>query len=377
MEDHLRHLLGASAQIEVTDSNSPAIPLVPPSWRVAWLAAVPVALCLLVVALPTVGHGHALAYRMLYLVANALWVPVLVLMQRWLWRKSVALWPSILLLLAATYAMSVANSLLGLALAWVMDWKIPMPIQWWQVLSGLDGCWLALIAFCAAHAMIGHYGALKEEQRRLGEAELAAREAELRALRYQLHPHFLFNALNGVSALVAEKREDDARAMIAQLGTFLRATLDGRSHEVPLAEELALTETYLSIEQARLGDRLQLQWNIGAGVLDAVVPALLLQPLVENAIRHGIARRSAPGRIGIDIEARGDRLHLQVRNDGADVSVASSHGGDALGQSNVRERLARLYPGRHSFSAAATASGGYEVEIEIPLKKSVAVPVAA
>lgn len=351
--------------------------MVPPSWRVAWLAAVPVALCLLVMALPTVGHGHALAYRMLYLVANALWVPALVLMQRWLWRASVSLWPTILVLLAATYAMSVANSLLGLVLAWIMDWKIPMPIQWWQVLSGLDGCWLALIAFCAAHAMVGHYGALKEEQRRLGEAELAAREAELRALRYQLHPHFLFNALNGVSALVAENRDDDARAMIAQLGTFLRATLDGRSHEVPLAEELALTETYLSIEQARLGDRLQLQWNVGAGVLDAVVPALLLQPLVENAIRHGIAKRSVPGHIGIDIEARGDRLHLQVRNDGADVPVASSHGGDALGQSNVRERLARLYPGRHRFSAMTTASGGYDVEIEIPLKKSVAAPVAA
>ncbi|MGG6462311.1 sensor histidine kinase [Solilutibacter silvestris] len=358
------------------DSNSPAIPMVPPSWRVAWLAAVPVALCLLVMALPTLGHSQALAYRALYLVANALWVPALVVMQRWLWRNSVALWPSILALLAATYAMSLANSALGVALALVMGLPIPMPFPWWQLLSGLDGCWLALIAFCAAHAMIGHYAALKEEQRRLGQAELAAREAELRALRYQLHPHFLFNALNGVSALVAEKRDDDARTMIAQLGTFLRATLDGHSHEVPLAEELALTETYLSIEKARLGERLQLQWNVGAGVLDAIVPALLLQPLVENAIRHGIARRSTPGRIGIDIAARGDRLSLQVRNDGADVVMEDSREGDALGQSNVRERLARLYPERHHFSAMETASG-YKVTIEIPLLRPVVAPVAA
>ncbi|MBS0200222.1 MAG: histidine kinase [Proteobacteria bacterium] len=344
--------------------------MVPPSWRVAWLAAVPIGLCLLVMALPTIGHGHALAYRSMYLLANALWVPALVLMQRSLWRKSVPLWPSVLALLVATYVMSVANSTLGLALAWAMDWKIPMPIQWWQVLSGLDGCWLALIAFCAAHALVGHYGALKEEQRRLGEAQLAAREAELRALRYQLHPHFLFNALNGVSALVAEKRGDEARAMITQLGTFLRATLDGQSHEVPLAEELALTETYLSIEKARLGERLQVQWNVGAGVLDAIVPALLLQPLVENAIRHGIARRSAPGGIDINIAAREDRLHLQVRNDGVDMPAADSREGDALGQSNVRERLARLYPQRHRFAAIGMASGGYEVEIEIPLVKS-------
>lgn len=350
--------------------------MVPPSWRVAWLAAVPVALCLLVMALPTLGHSHALAYRMLYLVANALWVPVLVALQRWLWRKSIALWPSILTLLAATYVMAVANSALGVVMARVMDWPVPVPFPWWQLLSGLDGCWLALIAFCAAHAMIGHYAALKEEQRRLGEAELAAREAELRALRYQLHPHFLFNALNGVSALVAEKRDDDARTMIAQLGTFLRATLDGRSHEVPLAEELALTETYLSIEKARLGERLQLQWNVGAGVMDVIVPALLLQPLVENAIRHGIARRSAPGRIGIDIEAHGDRLYLRVCNDGADVAVADSREGDALGQSNVRERLVRLYPERHRFSAAETPSG-YEVVIEIPLLRPAVAPVVA
>ncbi len=358
------------------DSNTPAIPMTPPSWRVAWLAAVPVALCLLVMALPTLGHSHALAYRMLYLVANALWVPALVVLQRWLWRNSVALWPSILALLAATYVMAVANSALGVVMAWAMDWPVPVPFPWWQLLSGLDGCWLALIAFCAAHAMIGHYAALKEEQRRLGEAELAAREAELRALRYQLHPHFLFNALNGVSALVAEKRDDDAREMIAQLGTFLRATLDGRSHEVPLAEELALTETYLSIEKARLGERLQLQWNVGAGVLDAIVPALLLQPLVENAIRHGIARRSAPGRIEIDIEARGDRLHLRVRNDGADVPAADPRTNDALGQSNVRERLMRLYPDQHRFSAADMPSG-YEVVIEIPLLRPAATPVAA
>lgn len=353
-----------------------AVPVPPPSWQVAWLAALPVGLCLLVMALPTIGHGHALAYRTLYLLANAAWVPALVVMQRWLWRRRASLWFSITALLAGTYLMSLANAALGVVLALAMGWKIPMPFQWWQFLSGLGDCWLALIAFCAAHAVIGHYGALKEEQRRLGEAELAAREAELRALRYQLHPHFLFNALNGVSALVAEKRDDDARAMIAQLGTFLRATLDGRSHEVPLAEELALTETYLSIEQARLGERLQVRWNVGAGVLDAVVPALLLQPLVENAIRHGIARRSAPGCIGIDIEARDERLRLRVRNDGADVQVADAREGDALGHANVRERLARLYPGRHRFSAAETTSG-YEVVIEIPLAHPLPLPVVS
>lgn len=182
------------------------------------------------------------------------------------------------------------------ALAGVMGWGSGQPFRWPRLFAGLDDCWLALIAFCAAHALVGHYHALKEEQRRHRDAELAAREAELHALRYQSHPHFLFNVLNGVSVLVAENRGDEARAMIAQISTFLRATLDGQAHEIPLAEELALTETCLSIEQAWLGERLQVRWKVGPGVLDADVPALLLQPWwrTRSAMASpGAARREA------------------------------------------------------------------------------------
>ncbi|MFT3763878.1 MAG: histidine kinase [Pseudoxanthomonas sp.] len=341
-----------------------------PPWRMSLAAALPIGLCLLVMALPAIGHGHALAYRTLYLSAYAVWVPVLVWLQRWMWRGAWSPWLSVPLLLGATYAMSVVNAGLGLALTAAMDWGTGRPFRWPQLFTGLDDCWLALIAFCAAHALVGHYHALKEEQHRHRDAELAAREAELRALRYQLHPHFLFNALNGVSSLVAEGRSDEARTMIAQLGAFLRATLDGQAHEVALAEELALTETYLSIEQARLGARLQVRWKVGPGVLDASVPTLLLQPLVENAIRHGIARRSAPGGIDIGIDARGDRLRLRVRNDGAEAAPGEAADGASLGQSNVRERLARLYPGSHRFSATALESGVYEVIVEVPLRGS-------
>ena len=342
------------------------IPL--PPWRMSLVSALPIGASLLVMALPAIGHVHALVYRTLYLLANALWVPVLIGQQRWMWRNAWSLWREVPALLVTTFVMSVVNNGLGFALALVLDGDRAPSLHWYRLFTGLDDCWLALIAFCAAHALVGHYHALKEEQRRHRDAELAAREAELHALRYQLHPHFLFNALNGVSALVAERRCEEARTMIAQLGSFLRSTLDGRAHEVTLAEELALTETYLSIEQARLGERLQVRWDIGAGVLGVEVPTLLLQPLVENAIRHGIARRKAPGSIDIEIGAYQGQLCLRVCNDGADAVSQESVDGAALGQSNVRERLARLYPGNHHFSTVLSEDGGYQVSVDIPLR---------
>ncbi|MDQ1121409.1 MULTISPECIES: histidine kinase [Pseudoxanthomonas] len=338
----------------------------PPPWRVSLMAALPIGLCLLVMAVPAVGHGHALAYRTLYLLAFLAWVPVLIWLQRALWRAGWSPWKTVPLLLAVTYLMAVVNNVLGFLLPEAMGWSGAPPPRWPRVFFGVDDCWLALIAYCAANALVGHSHALKEAQGRQAQALLAARDAELRALRYQLNPHFLFNTLNGVSSLVAQARGEEARTMLARLGGFLRATLDRPSHEVSVAEELAMTETYLAIEQVRLGDRLRVEWDIGPGVLDASLPSLLLQPLVENAIRHGIARRSAAGRLSIALHARAGQLQLRVVNDLAPDDEAQ--GGRTLGHANVRQRLAWLYPQRHAF-AAGLEDGVYVVAIAIPLQR--------
>lgn len=347
-------------------ASDASIPL--PPWRMSLAAALPIGLCLLVMALPAVGHGHALAYRTLYLLANAAWVPVLVWLQRRMWRGAWSPWWSVPVLLAVTYAMSVANNAMGFALTDALGAQRAQPLRWQRMFVGVDDCWLALIAYCAANALVGHYHALKEEQRRHGQALLAAREAELRALRYQLNPHFLFNTLNGVSSLIAQERGDQARTMLSRLGSFLRTTLDGQSHEVSLADELAMTETYLAIEQVRLGGRLRVEWDIGPGVLDARMPSLLLQPLVENAIRHGIAERSVPGRLSIALHAQAGQLRLRVINDLAPAGAMTD--GSLLGHENVRQRLSWLYPGRHAFAAGADGRGGYAVAIDIPLHRA-------
>lgn len=355
------------AERRPADGMDAASPSPPPFWLPV-LAGVPIGICLIVMALPVLGHGHATAYRTLYLLAYLAWTLPLTALQRALWRRRTPLWAMAVLLLAVTYLMSLANNALGEALAWGAGWQRSTRFEWAELFRGLDTCWLALIAFCAVHAVVAYYAELKHEQGRRLRVTALVRDAELRALRYQLRPHFLFNTLNGISALVAENRNREARDMIARLSDFLRATLEGsHSHEVALADELALTETYLEIEKARLGERLRLKWQLGPDLLHARVPCLLLQPLVENAIHHGIARRAEAGAIEIRIAREGGRLHLRLSNDTAPAADAAPRPG-AVGLRNIRERLQKLYPGEHAFRAGPGPDGGFEVQLSLPFR---------
>ena len=169
--------------------------------------------------------------------------------------------------------------------------------------------------------------------------------------------------------------------MLARLGDLLRATLDsGEAHEVTLAEELALAGHYLDLEKVRLGDRLLLDVRIGSGVLQSAVPPLLLQPLLENAIRHGIAPRLAPGRVALAVERDGELLRLSLRNDGVPTVPGAADDEArpaAIGLRNVRERLARLYGEAQRFEFALADDGGCAIDIALPcrnLAASVAEP---
>ena len=203
---------------------------------------------------------------------------------------------------------------------------------------------------------------------RYREGELRASQAQLQALKMQLHPHFLFNALHSISALVHSDPEA-ADKMIARLGDFLRLTLEtSAAQEVTLRQELEFLDCYLEIERIRFQDRLTTRLEVDPQVLDCRVPNLILQPVVENAIRHGVAPRSAPGHIEIRAERRGPVLRLQVRDNGAglptDNSRRASVGG--VGLANTRARLSRLYGASHRFELANDPRGGAIATIEIP-----------
>ncbi|GGY01877.1 sensor histidine kinase [Pseudoduganella dura] len=341
--------------------------LAEPPFHHALLAALPITACIAIMGVPDFGHERPLIFRTLYLCTYLAWIAPTAGLQRHLWRRGLPWWGTVLALLAATYAMSVANNLLGQTLS--IRLALRDSYNWNNLFAGLDGCWLPLIAFCAAHAVVAFNAALGHERSRAAEALLMARDAELRALRFQLQPHFLFNTLNAVSALVATGRERDANRMIAQLADLLRATLaTGHTHEHALADELVLTESYLEIEKARLGERLRIAIDIGPGLLDAQVPCLLLQPLVENAVRHGIAPDAAGGALALAISAADGTLQLRLVND-ARVEAAR---GESLGVGirNVAERLKKLYGGAYRFTARHVAGSRFEVAVDIPLRRA-------
>ncbi|MGN6223774.1 sensor histidine kinase [Pseudoxanthomonas sp.] len=351
---------------------SPANRSLPPFWLPV-LAGLPVGACLLVMALPILGHGNASLSRTLYLLAFAFWVVPLTWLQRWLWQRWGPGLPLAVTLLATTYAMALATRILSYAMQGALSKAMDQfTHQGGVMFRGLEGAWLVLVAHCAIHAVVAHYAELRWERENHLATHLLARDAELRALRYQLQPHFLFNVLNAISALSAEGRAQDAQRMVSRLGDFLRTMLEpGNGHEVAVAEEVAVTEGYLEIERIRLAERLRLRWSIGPHVLGKRMPYLLLQPLVENGLRHGIAARLSPGWVDIQIHHRDGKLVVGVINDVPDVRPAGTEAGAArtsIGLENVRARLARLYPQGAALHAGYREDGRFGVEVILPLR---------
>jgi two-component system, LytTR family, sensor kinase len=216
-----------------------------------------------------------------------------------------------------------------------------------------------------------YYHARYREREQAAE-QLAAglSEARLQALKMQLHPHFLFNTLNAISALIPQEAQP-ARRMVARLGDLLRTALEQEdTQEVSLREELEFLEPYLEIEQTRLGDRLRVEFQVESEALDARVPHLVLQPLVENAIRHGVAPRSAPGAVRIAASLDGSSLILHVRNTG-DASPGGSTGEPGgRGLVNVRSRMEHLYGADQELTAGPAGPDEWVTTIRIPFRPS-------
>jgi two-component system LytT family sensor kinase len=229
---------------------------------------------------------------------------------------------------------------------------------------------VVLFLWCSLYFSIKQWQQLTQERERLLRAETESREARLNALRYQLNPHFLFNSLNAVSTLVLDGNAPAATTMLAQIGELLRTSLDNEAKlEVALSQEIAFTERYLAIEQTRLGERLRVHLAISSETLDALVPSMLLQPLVENAVRHGVAQFIDGGAIGIESELIVDRLRIVIRNSGRRGSRKLNASGNGIGLSNTEERLKTLYGTDHKFSLGWPETGGCEVTVELPFRK--------
>ena len=224
-------------------------------------------------------------------------------------------------------------------------------------------CWSSL------YFSIKQWHAASQERERLLRAEAEVQEARMQALRYQLNPHFLFNSLNAVSTLVLDGEASAATKMLSQIGDFLRTSLNEQALEAPLSQEMAFTEQYIAIEKTRLGDRLQVELTICPDTLDAMVPGMLLQPLVENAVRHGVASIAEGGKVAIESGLHEGRLRIIVRNSGRQGPGKNGEGENGIGKRNISERLQTLYGNNHQFCLEWPESGGCVVIVELPVRR--------
>jgi LytS/YehU family sensor histidine kinase len=229
--------------------------------------------------------------------------------------------------------------------------------------------WLIYWVIVGAWQAYQYYRRYLSSELRRERLERQFSEARLNALRMQLDPHFLFNALNTISSQL-ERDPRLAREMIEHLGDLLRLSLDSKDRqEVPLAEEMAFLAHYLAIQKIRFGDNLRIEISVAPDVKYASVPSLFVQPLVENAIRHGISRRASGGKITVSAVKVGDQLEVRVLDDGVGLPPGwNLDASSGLGLSVTRERIAGLHNGLSHFSVFNRAEGGAEVKILLPLK---------
>jgi sensor histidine kinase YesM len=241
-------------------------------------------------------------------------------------------------------------------------------------ISGLPFTVLVYAAIIGVVYSLTDRARLRDRERDAARLAQQLSEAQLAALRMQLRPHFLFNSLNAIMALVRDGENERAVAALALIGDMLRATLGSSSHEVSLAEEIAFTRRYLEMEKLRFGERLRVSFDVPPALLDTAVPLFLLQPFVENAIKHGILDRRRGGTIEIAASSSNGSLALSVRDDGAGLGSASFGRNGGVGIANARSHLAHLYGRDAALQVRPGPNGvGVDVQITIPLRRGASV----
>jgi two-component sensor histidine kinase len=234
--------------------------------------------------------------------------------------------------------------------------------------------WWSFIAWCAIVFALSYDEEAREQSLRLMEAQALAAESQNQMLRYQINPHFLFNTLNALSSLILQKDFVRAERMVLSLSNFLRASLEkAPGDKITLCDELESQRQYLAIEQERFGERLKLTETVPPDLLDALAPGLILQPLIENAVKYGVARTRRPVAVEIIAEIRDGRLTVTVRDD-AVPDIAEARRTPSLptlgvGLANVRRRLAVLYGDEGVLTAGPREGGGFAATIALPLER--------
>ena len=289
------------------------------------------------------------------------------------WKQSILIHLPAFLLVSALH--SAAATAITLAVN-PFDSMGTSPEEFWPRFFGrIKGSFGSDLLIYGAVIGIGYafdyYRKYRERELLTSQLEAQLAQAQLDSLRMQLHPHFLFNTLNGIVGLVRDNKNQAAVSMLVGLSDLLRHTLEHSTRqEVELREEINFIKLYLSIQQMRFSDRLQIEFDIDPSTTKMMVPNLILQPLTENAVRHGIGRSTGPGMIGISSHVESDYLRLTVYDNGAGLPDNwQLNGNRGIGLANTAARLQQLYDDNHRFDIRNRNNGGVEVVIEIPLRR--------
>jgi hypothetical protein len=323
----------------------------------------------LVTAATTIPFRHEkeyVAYRLTLLISCFLCSFALYPLCQMLWRRKTGLYVSLAWTAGAAY---IGGFFCTAAAAWAESrfGGENMSFHWTSALASSTSGWFLLFGWTSCYFGIRHFHALEKQQSDLFASQSLLREAQLQALRYQLQPHFLYNTLNAISTLVLEGKSRQATQMIARLGDLLRETLAApETHLISLAEELITTRLYIAIEQTRFEARLAFVEDVSEEALDARVPRFLLQPLIENAVRHGIAKLFDGGELILKARREEDSFVVEVINDFPPILPAAT-GRDGLGLPNTQARLEHLYGTKQSLTILPDPfEGRFLVSIRVP-----------
>ena len=287
-------------------------------------------------------------------------------------RRPLVTW--LLTLLALAVAVTVSATINGWTLSLYQARNetgfAPLVLGVFYLDMTLLGAWSAL------YYAINYYLQVEEQADRLGRLEAQATSAQLAMLRYQLNPHFLFNTLNSISTLVLLRQTEPANAMLTRLSSFLRHTLITHpGGKVTVEQEVETLKLYLDIERMRFEERLRTSFKVDPAAKNATIPSLLLQPLVENAIKYAVSPQEEGARISLTAQVLGDRLRISVSDTGPGLQTRTADGGFRTGVSstgvglvNIRDRLAQAYGDEHLFEIRNPPEGGFTVLIEIPFE---------
>ena len=270
-------------------------------------------------------------------------------------RRLGGLWPSVLAAAPLCLAAGVLWYLLtghvsALLDLWFRDWHWFFLPGWKELLYRGVSRTLVMAFFCLLYYAVDHWFQLTEEREQARQARALAQQAQLQMLRYQLNPHFLFNALNSLRAMIVEDRAR-AREMVTELASFLRYSLAGQEQENTIGHELQAVESYLAIQRIRFEERLCVEVRVDPATLEVAVPSFLIHPLVENAVKYGMQTSPLPLRVAVEVEQQGKEIWISVANTGrlGQAADRSELEGTGTGLENIRRRLALAFAERHAF----------------------------